>query len=289
VPPNNQLPAQGQAPQPFQPGAPVIPPMVSSGPIVDPDEQENASSKKTKSSPGKTNKNSTQNSLQIAEIRDGLVILADGTYRAVILAQSVNFDLMSNQEREGVESSYQQFLNSLYFPVQIMLRSYRVDLKTYMNKLNKLYEGQDNVLLSLLMEDYIGFVDYLVTNSNIMEKQFYVIVPYVPGAEPNDGLNNHKLTSILKGNKKNVVHVKEKDFDLAKEEMRQRVGTVLKMLNEMSVRSVPLNTQELIELYYNFYNPDTATVQSLASHYDLETELITKGDGEAPRADLAGM
>ena len=75
------------------------------------------------------NKNSTQNTLKFAEIRDGLIVMQDGSYRAVIMAQSINFDLMSLDEKEAVESSYQGFLNSLYFPIQIQIRSFRVELK----------------------------------------------------------------------------------------------------------------------------------------------------------------
>src|SRR5436309_9893343 len=85
-----------------------------------------------------SNPNSTQNTLQIAEIRDGIVIMSDGSYRSVIMVKSINFDLMSPQEQEAVEYSYQGFLNSLYFPIQIFIRSQRVDLQPYIEKLDKI-------------------------------------------------------------------------------------------------------------------------------------------------------
>src|SRR4030095_5414340 len=102
----------------------------------------------------KTNPNSTQNTLQIAEIRDGIVIMNDGSFRSVIMVKSINFDLMSPEEREAVEFSYQGFLNSLYFPVQIFIHSRKVDLGPYIEKLDKIRTEHENMLLSLLMEDY---------------------------------------------------------------------------------------------------------------------------------------
>ena len=130
-------PAATQAPQPtFQPPAPIVgqtpmpnyqqPAMQAYPAPVQPPTAPQATAPIVL--PPKTNPNSTQNTLQIAEIRDGIVIMNDGTYRSVIMAKSINFDLMSQQEQEAVEYSYQGFLNSLYFPVQIFLRSQRVDL-----------------------------------------------------------------------------------------------------------------------------------------------------------------
>ena len=126
----------------------------------------------------KSNPTSTQNVLQIAEIRDGIVIMNDGTFRSVIMAKSINFDLMSQQEREGVEVGYQAFLNSLYFDVQIFMRSTRIDIRPYLEKLDKIRSEHDNMLLAMLMEDYIGFVDQLSAQTNIMDKNFYIVIIY---------------------------------------------------------------------------------------------------------------
>src|SRR5579862_6529188 len=126
----------------------------------------------------KTNPNSTQNTLQISEIRDGIVIMNDGSFRAVIMCKSINFDLMSPQEREAVEFSYQGFLNSLYFPVQIFMRSQKVDLRPYLEKLDKIRTQQENMLLGLLMEDYIAFLADIAQQTNIMDKKFYLVIKY---------------------------------------------------------------------------------------------------------------
>src|SRR3989344_9497888 len=128
----------------------------------------------------KANPNSTQNALMIAEVRDGIVIMSDGSFRSVVMVKSINFDLMSPEEREAVEFSYQGFLNSLYFPVQIFVRSQKVDLRPYLEKLDKIRSEHDNMLLALLMEDYIAYMDQLSAQTNIMDKKFYVVIPYFP-------------------------------------------------------------------------------------------------------------
>src|SRR4051794_160923 len=133
--------------------------------------------------PVKSNPNSTQNTLQIAEIRDGIVIMNDGSYRSVIMVKAINFDLMSPQEREAVEFSYQGFLNSLYFDIQIFIRSQKVDLQPYLEKLDKTRSEHENMLLALLMEDYVQFLAVMAEQTNIMDKKFYVVIPYFPVAD----------------------------------------------------------------------------------------------------------
>src|SRR5690606_19477498 len=127
-----------------------------------------------------SNPNSTQNTLQIAEIRDGIVIMNDGSFRSVVMVKSINFDLMSPQEREAVEYSYQGFLNSLYFPIQISIHSQKVDIRPYIERLDKIRSEHDNMLLALLMEDYINFIGNVSLQTNIMDKKFYVVIPYFP-------------------------------------------------------------------------------------------------------------
>ncbi|HIA92215.1 TPA: hypothetical protein EYO12_03830 [Candidatus Saccharibacteria bacterium] len=239
----------------------------------------------THEQPKPTNPNSTQNSLQIAEIRDGIVIMKDGSYRAVVLAQSINFDLMSPQERGGVESAYQGFLNSLYFQVQITMRSRKVDLRNYLNKLNTLRENQDNILLGLLMEDYLAYIEYLSQTANIMDKQFFVIVPFEPTAHQNITNKAGKFTAVF-NRKTPTITINEEDLIKAKTELKNRVQAVLESMNQMGVQAIPLNTQELIELYYDVYNPDTATTQPLSSSSGVEQPYITRGEGDAPRPDL---
>lgn len=240
--------------------------------------------------PAKTNPNSTQNSLQIAEIRDGIVIMNDGSFRSVVMVKSVNFDLMSPEERDGVEFSYQGFLNSLYFPVQIFIHSQKVDLRPYIEKLDKIRSEHDNMLLALLMEDYIAFMSDLASQTNIMDKHFYVVIPFFPTADLQKALTSTKgLFSglgALFSNKQQHVTINEADLEKAKAELRNRVQAVLGGLMQCGVQGLPLDTQELIELYYDSYNPDTATRQELKNFNDLVAPVITKGVGQAYQPGL---
>jgi len=236
----------------------------------------------------KANQNSTQNTLLINEIRDGIVIMNDGSYRSVIMCKSINFDLMSGQEREGIEYSFQGFLNSLYFPVQIFIRSQKVDLRPYIQKLQKIKSEHQNMLLSLLMEDYIGFISQVSYDANIMDKTFYVVVPYFStgidaGAIKNAGKNF--FTNVF-GSKDQHVTINEADLEKAKTELRNRVQSVMNGLSQTGIQSLPLDTQELIELYYDVYNPDTATRQPLKNFDNISTPVVTKA--ETPTMFQAG-
>lgn len=240
--------------------------------------------------PQKINPNSTQNSLQIAEIRDGIVVMNDGSFRSVIMVKSINFDLMSPQEREAVENSYQGFLNSLYFPVQIFVRSERIDLRPYIERLDKIRSEHDNMLLSVLMDDYINFIANLSSQTNIMDKRFYVVVPYFPVADIGKAITQSKnfFTGLagLFSNKAQHVNINEAELAKAKDELRNRVQAVLAGFQQCSVQGLPLDTQELIELYYDTYNPDTATRQQLKNFDDLNVPVIEKGQGNAPQPQL---
>ena len=238
----------------------------------------------------KTNPNSTQNMLQLAEVRDGIVIMNDGSFRSVVMVKSINFDLMSPQEQEAVEYAYQGFLNSLYFPIQIFIRSQKIDLQPYIAKLDKIRTEHDNMLLAMLMEDYITYIDQLSQQTNIMDKKFYIVIPYFPVVDTQKMLTQSKtfLTGLkdLFANKEQHVTVNEADLEKAKSELRNRVQAVLAGLMQCGVQGLPLDTHELIELYYDSYNPDTATRQQLKNFNDLSADVITKGQGIAAQAHL---
>ena len=240
--------------------------------------------------PPKTNPNSTQNILQIAEIRDGIVIMNDGSFRSVVMVKSINFDLMSPQEQESVEYAYQGFLNSLYFPMQIFIRSQRVDLQPYIEKLDKIRTEHDNMLLALLMDDYIGYVDQLAQQTNIMDKKFYLVIPFFPVQDAQkaitQSMNFFTGVAQLFKTREDHVNINEGDLEKAKTELRNRVQAVLGGLQQCGIQGLPLDTQELIELYYDTYNPDTATRQQLKNFNSLTSDIVTKGQGTAPQAHL---
>lgn len=277
MPPNNQQPPQappeGVVPGNNPPQPPVTPGQAAPANV-----------------PAKPqNQNTTQNSLLISEIRDGMVIMGDGSFRAVVACKSINFDLMSSREREGVEYSYQNFLNALYFPAQIFIRSQRVDIGPYLDRLATIRRSQDNMLLNVLMDDYINFIDILSQEANIMDKSFFIVVPYYPSGDITNVVEQGKglFGKIFKPKQTNVAtKIDQATYQKAKEEIKNRVDAVTSGLFQIGVKSVQLSTKELGELYYNIYNPDTAVREPLGDFERVTATYVKKGQGEAPRPHL---
>ena len=213
--------------------------------------------------------------------------MKDGSLRGVILGSAINFDLMSQGEQEAVESAYQGFLNSLHFPVQIVIKSQRIDISGYLDKLDALRAEQPNELLGALMDDYIANIRSLVDEVNIMDKQFYVVVPYFPL------IAEQKTTSLIDNLKAAfqptpIITVSEEDFHKYKQELSQRMALAANGMSQMGLRAISLGTQELVDLYYSWYNPDVAANQKLIDVAQLGTPSVTKGEGSAPRGPLPG-
>ena len=230
---------------------------------------------------------STQESLLIAEVKDGVVVMRDGSIRGVILGSAINFDLMNASEQEAVEYSYQSFLNSLHFPIQIIVKSQHIDLSPYLEKLKALRGEQPNELLGTLMDDYIQNIDALLDEVNIMNKQFYVVVPYFPP------LLEQKKITVFDGLKAAfqptpVITVAEEDFRKYKQELSQRMALVASGMTQIGIRAISLGSQELVDLFYTWYNPDVAANQKLIDVSQLAAPVVTKGEGNAPRGPLPG-
>jgi len=238
--------------------------------------------------PTPKNTSSTQSTLQLSELRDSMVIMNDGTFRAVVACKSINFDLMSDREREGVEYSYQNFLNSLNFPVQILVRSQRVDIGPYIDKLVDTRRSQDNMLLGVLMDDYISFIDALSQEANIMEKSYYIVIPYFPNGDAAKLLEQGKgfFGKLFARPQNNITHIDASTYQKAKDEIKNRVDSVMAGLFQIGVQCVQLDTKSLGELYYNYYNPDTALRQPLGDFDNLATTFVKKAPGPAPTGGL---
>ena len=222
---------------------------------------------------------STQSTLLISELRDGMVIMKDGSFRAVIACQSINFDLMSETEREGVEYSYQNLLNSLNFTTQILIRSQRVDIGPYIEKLSEIRRNNDNMLLGILMDDYINFIDALAAEANIMDKSFFIIIPYYSSSELEKQVQQTKnLFASFQNSKPQVItRIDRATYEKAVSELNNRTDSVISGLFQIGINAVRLNTKELAELYYNFNNPDTAVRQPLVDFAKLATTYVKKG------------
>lgn len=211
-----------------------------------------------------------------------MVIMRDGSFRAVVACKSINFDLMSSREREGVEYSYQNFLNSLYFPIQIFIRSQRVDIGPYIDRLIDMRRNQDNMLLGVLMDDYINFIDVLAQEANIMDKSFFIVVPFYPAGDLTDLRDQAKgfFGKIFAKPNTETIKIDQAAYEKARDEIKNRVDAVMSGLFQMGVKSVQLNTKELGELYYNVYNPDTAVREPLGDFENVTSTFVTKAPNQ---------
>lgn len=213
---------------------------------------------------------STQEHLPLAEVRDGFVILKNSSLRAILLVSAVNFALKSEEEQNALVFQYQNFLNSLTFPIQILMQSRHLDLDPYLAKLTERLNVESNELLRLQIADYIDFVKKLLSVANVMDKNFFVAVPYEPAPVTKSG-----FLRLLGKNAKNISLTPEQ-FTSYKQQLTERVNVVVAGLSSMGLRSSQLSTQQLVELFYATYNPQEATKQRLTYTQLLSAPVIER-------------
>ncbi len=225
---------------------------------------------KVKQKKGKT-RPSSQVHLSIAEIKDGVVALKDGTLRSVLMTSSVNFSLKSEDEQNALISSYVSFLNGLDFPIQIVVQSRQLQIKPYLDKLRDMERQQANELLRVQTADYRSFVEELVQMGQIMTKRFYVVVPYDPMSNKRKGFFA-RFKEVLKP--AFTVRLRDQRFQQRKADLDTRVRHVMQGLEGMGLQTIQLDTQALIELYYSTYNPDIAFAEQLQPVEKLQIEEV---------------
>lgn len=215
---------------------------------------------------------STQENLEIAGIEDGIVILRDGSYRLVFEVTAVNFGLKSEREQNSIIFQFQGFLNSLHFPVQILIQSRKLDLTPYLTRLKKRAEGQTNELLKMQTLDYTDFIAELINMANIMKKRFYVVIGW-------ENVELQKLSFVDKllnrGNSVSLLKISEQEFKTRSTDLRERGNTVASGLGSIGLHCKQLTTKELIELYYNFYNPGIADKERLGDLENLQADIVS--------------
>lgn len=211
----------------------------------------------------------TQRFLDIAEIRDDLVILKDGTLRAVLLVSSINFALKSMDEQNAIVQAYMQFVNSIDFPIQILIQSRKMNIDKYIQQINDSEKKLTNDLLKRQIHDYKDFVKQLVKMGEIMQKRFYIVVPLNPATSKQKSFFS-RLQEILVPT--GLIRISDERFKKEVFEMNLRTSQVASGLSSMSLSAIQLDTQSLIELYYNVYNPDLGENQPLADIERLQLE-----------------
>ncbi len=212
---------------------------------------------------------STQAFLDIDQIREGVVIAKDGGMKVVLMCSAINFDLKSELEKNSIIYGFQSFLNSLDFPVQIVMQSRRLDMDRYLKTLEDRLPEEKNELLNMQIQEYVAFVRDLIQGANIMQKRFYVVIPHYPSGVKQIG----NLSKAITGNPGNI---SVKDFNGEKKYLMQKVEIAASGLQAIGIGAFQLVTQDLIELYYGVYNPDQATSQRLVDASQLEAEIIEK-------------
>lgn len=217
----------------------------------------------------KKNTTSTQEYLNIAEIKDDTVVMKDGTLRAVLLVSSVNFALKSEDEQNAVIDSYIRFLNNISFTIQIVIQSRELNIENYLEYLKGKEKEQTNKLLKVQTADYIDYIKELTSLGKIMNKRFYVVIPYDPLTDKHKG-----FFSLLQESFKpaTVIKLKDKTFKNYQEMLERRVESVEGGLESMGVSVARLDSQSLIELYYKTYNPETARNEELVELDKLRVE-----------------
>lgn len=195
----------------------------------------------------------TQDFIPLKEIKDGVVVLKDGSLRAILLTSSLNFSLKSDEERTAILLQFQDFLNSLDFTVQISIQSRRLDIRPYIALLEDRYKEQVNDLMKIQTREYIEFIKKFTESTSIMTKSFFVIVPYDPAIVNIKSGVAGKLFSKKTG--VNEVEDTKALFEENRTQLEQRVSVVEQGLVRCGVRAARLGSEESIELFYKIFNP----------------------------------
>jgi len=214
---------------------------------------------------------STQSFLDIYEIRDNTAVMKDGTLRSVLLVSSINFSLKSEEEQNAIIQAYVQFLNSLDHPMQIVIQSRKLDIDRYLDHLKDLEKQQSNELLKAQMADYRNYINELLEMAEIMTKRFYIAVPYDAKADnkKQKGFGS-SLSAVFRPAA--AVALSRRKFEEDRIELFKRVDLIAEGMQAMGIKAVPLDTQSLIELYYNSYNIEIAKQEKMTEVAKLNIE-----------------
>lgn len=194
----------------------------------------------------------TQQYLDVAEVKEDVIVLKSGALRAILTVSAINFDLKASDEQEAIIAQYQNFLNSVDFPLQILINSRKLNIDSYLDFLTTKEKQQKTELMRMQISEYKSFVSQLVSMSDIMDKSFYIIVPFSPIENQEKGFFSN-ISSMINP-QKNILEKRE-NFETYRSQLFQRVDHLVAGLSGIGIRIAPLKTKELIELLFNAYNP----------------------------------
>ena len=215
----------------------------------------------TQKKPSAPIKSSTQDFVEIEAVKDDILMLKDNSCRVIIEAGAVNFGLLAEDEQHAIIYSYAGLLNSLSFAVQISVISNRMDISSYLNWLDDRVNQQRDEILHERIIEYREFIKSIVTKNTILEKSFYFIIPFSTLELGVKGASGKKLK-------------KEYVFARAKTALYPKRDHLLRLLSKSGLNGKVLYEQEIVELYYNLYNP-SATGQKLAPIKNYTDVILT--------------
>jgi hypothetical protein len=201
---------------------------------------------------------SSQEFVPIKEVRNGIIVLKDGGLRSVLVASSLNLSLKSSEEQAAIINEFQNFINGLDFPTQIVMQSRRLDIRPYLLLLENRIKEQVEPLLKIQTKEYINFIKSFTDEVNIMTKTFFIVVPYTPALiKPGNTIMNGLLGG---GAPKKQVADTKKAMDLAsfeekRSQLDQRVRVIMDGLGRVGIRTSELKTDQIVELFYKTFNP----------------------------------
>ena len=201
---------------------------------------------------------STQAHLDIEDIRDSLVVLKNGEAVSIIQTNAINFDLLSEREQDAIMFAYAALLNSLTFPIQVLVRTKRMDITNYMQTLAQARSEARNDIMKDQIDKYAYFIKNLVSKNQVLDKRFYIIIPYLAIS-----LTQLKSVGTLFGKNPPPTN-KWATIEKAKVNLSPKVEHIIKQLSRIGLKSKQLNTEELVELFYDLYNPEVTREQKAA-------------------------
>lgn len=214
-------------------------------------------------------RNSTLNFMEVSEVRDGIVILREGQMRVIMAVSSANFALKSSKEQDMLIGAFQGLLNSLDTPIQILVQSRKLNLNNYIDKLKQLEDEQSNDLLKIKMQEYIEYIQEMLQQINIMNKDFYVILGYEPSTLKDDLFG--KFFRAL--NPANYIKQEQTEFNKNKQKLMRMADSLMSRFSSLDLQIQLLNTEQIIALMYNSYNPDTLESIRLRDVSELDVQM----------------
>lgn len=221
---------------------------------------------------------STQRYLEFASAHNSTLILKSGGVRAILEVTSINFNLKSPEEQEAIILSYQKFLNALDFPVQIVVRSKKLDIDTYLEKLHMQHKKITNDLLRNQMTEYIEYIQKLIEHADIMQKRFYIVIPVDPARAKPKSLFSKFLAYIKPDDTVLEIIKRRKEFSNLRKTLLTRINVIQTALENCGVPIRQLNTEEIIQLLYQTYNPELSRTQKFDHIDDLAVSEGAEGN-----------